>query len=51
MPIEAAEENGMKLAWRFHISALVEHVVQFVWILLRYVRQRDAREGRAERWR
>jgi hypothetical protein len=51
MPIEAAEENGMELAWRLQIAGLVEHVIQLVWILLRHVRQRDARERCAERRR
>src|SRR5712671_5971497 len=49
MPIEAAEENGMKLAWCLQISALVQHVIQLVRILLRHVRQCDARERGAER--
>src|ERR1700681_3427463 len=49
MPIKAAEENRMQLAWRLQIGALVQHVIQLVWILLRHMRQRDTRECSAER--
>src|SRR5258707_1863217 len=49
MPIEAAEENGMKLTWRFQVGAFVQHMLQLARILLRHVRERDARERSAER--
>jgi hypothetical protein len=51
MPIETAEENRMQLAWRLQIAALVQHVIEFVWILLRHVGQRNPRECSAERGR
>jgi hypothetical protein len=44
MPIEAAEEDRMQLTWRLQIGALVQHVIQLVWILLRHVGQRNPRE-------
>src|SRR5882757_379284 len=48
MPIEAAEENGVQLAWRLQVGPFVQHLVQLAWILLRHVSERDARERSAE---
>src|SRR5207253_3414390 len=42
MPVEAAEENRMQLPWRSQICALVKYMIELVWVLASYVRQRGS---------
>lgn len=48
MPVHAAEENRMELARSVDVVGSIEHVIEQVRVLARYVRQRELRELRGE---
>ena len=48
VPVEAAEEDWVKLARRAGVFVAEQHVVELVWIFLGHMTQRDGRHARGE---